>query len=143
MLDDKTHFRLSFPKTGDGNIMAPAQAIRSSVNDMLVYGSALLAAQKAELSGQKPPPGNPLREAVKQLSVHISKNSPSHLRENSYGLGMDRIQLPQFIAGVGCNSMFVREMPQLVTNAGGTLLLCAHGKSGLLHEHDRHASRLQ
>ncbi|KAK3375822.1 putative D-aminoacylase [Lasiosphaeria ovina] len=130
VLDDKSPFRLPFPKTGDANIMAPAQAVRSSVKDMLAYGSALLAAQKAELAGQKPPPGNPLRGTAKQLSGHISKGSNSPLRENSYGFGMDRVQLPQSIAGVGCNSMFVREMPRLVPRPGvpgGGLLLVHTG----------------
>jgi len=126
-LGHKSPFRLPFPKTQDGNIMAPAQAIRSSVKDMLVYRSALLAAQKAELAGQKPGPGNPLRGAAKQLSGHISKNANSTLRENSYGFGMDRIQLPQSIVEIGCNSMFVREMPQIVPGPealrGGLLLL--------------------
>ncbi|KAK3353876.1 putative D-aminoacylase [Lasiosphaeria hispida] len=126
-LDDGAPFPLPFPKTGDGNIMAPAQAVRSSVNDMLSYGSALLAAQKAELAGQQPTPQNPLRGAAKQLSGHISKNPPSPLRENSYGFGMDRIQLPQSLAGIGCNSMLVREMPQLVPGPesppGGLLLV--------------------
>ncbi|KAK4455293.1 putative D-aminoacylase [Podospora aff. communis PSN243] len=129
VLDDKTPFRLPFPKTHDGNFMAPAQAVRSSVNDMLAYGSALLAAQRLELAGEQPAPGNPLRGAAKQLSGHISKNPASPLRENSYALGMDRIQLPQSIAGIGCNGMFVREMPHLVpgSESGGSLLLVHTG----------------
>ena len=35
ILNDKTPYLLPFPKVQDGQIMAPAQAIRSSVNDML------------------------------------------------------------------------------------------------------------
>ena len=111
--------------------MGPAQAVRSSVNDMLAYGSALLAVQEAELVGQKPPPENPLQGAAKQLSDHISKNSgppSSLLQENAYGFGMDRIQLPQSLAGIGCNGMFVKEMPQLVPGPGSP-----HGGLSLVH----------
>ncbi|KAK3933595.1 beta-lactamase/transpeptidase-like protein [Diplogelasinospora grovesii] len=148
VLDNGEAFLLPFPKTGDGQIMAPAQAVRSSVNDMLKYGSALLEAQKAELAaGQTLPESNPLRGAATQLSAHITKTaqSPEFLLERTYGFGMERFQLPQAVDGVGCNSMFVKQMPKLVpgpNSKGGLLLVHTGSIAGyssmlaLLPEHD-------
>lgn len=146
VLDNKEPYLLPFPKTQDGQIMGPAQAVRSSVNDMLAYGSALLEAQAAELQGKKTPASNPLRGVANQLSGKISKSfeSPT-LLERSYGFGIDRFQLPQPLDGVGCNGMFVKKMPTLVPgpNSAGGLLLLHHGSVagyttmlGLLPEYD-------
>ncbi|KAF2791295.1 beta-lactamase/transpeptidase-like protein [Melanomma pulvis-pyrius CBS 109.77] len=100
ILDDKSAFLLPYPKVQEGTLMAPAQAVRSSTNDMLLYSSALMEAYKSNLPGTL---------------------------EATYGFGVYRFQLPQTIAGVGCNPMFVKSMPNIVPGPHGGLVLRHHG----------------
>lgn len=78
VLDDRTAFRVPYPKTQSGEIMAPAQAVRSSVKGMLAYSSAILSAQAQELGQKEAFPlsersqsaPNPLKNVAKMLSGH-------------------------------------------------------------------------
>lgn len=130
VLRDSSPFPLPFPRVQSGTIMAPAQAVRSTLNDMILYASALLGTYSAEKRGEK---GTTLKDVSKQWTAHIfkpsfhnGKSSPTS-SESSYGLGMSRVQLPGWMAGIGCNEQFVQKMPTLVPGPKGGLVLVHTG----------------
>lgn len=126
VLDDRTLHLLPFPRVQDGTIMAAAQAFHSTVNDMLKFAGSLLLAQKVELDDDAQGLAlNPLKNVAFQLSGHMPKGSS--LLEQTYGLAIDRFQLPQAIIGVGCNSMLVKTMPVIDPGPRGGLVLMHHG----------------
>jgi CubicO group peptidase (beta-lactamase class C family) len=107
-LDDGTFALLPRPKSQDGLIMCPAQGILSSVDDLLVYSSALMSAfQGITDSPQRPK----LKGVDTQLFGRIF--TAQTRRESSYALGFHRHQLPGAITATGANGMFVKQQPQL------------------------------
>lgn len=97
-LDDKSLYLLPPPPIQDDTIMTPAQGIQSSVNDLLKFSSALLAARKGD-------PESPLKNVPKQFSGHIFRGNP--FLDKSYGLGLMRTMLPGTIGG-GSNAMYTK-----------------------------------
>lgn len=128
-MDNASPHPMPFPPVHDGTIMAPAMGGRSSLDDLLIYASALLQAFRSEAgiekgdNDTKPPV---IRNALKQLSGHIFTTHT--LLEKSYAFGFYRTQLPNTVLGMGWNSIYVREMPTLVP-AGHAGPLLAHGGS--------------
>lgn len=128
VLDDHSAYTLPFPKSEDGQLMASAQAVRSTVDDLLKYMSALDSAYHSQLqSGECSTPGNPLRNVVKQLTGHTPRGSRSMLQKE-YCFGIYRNQLPNTFEGLGCNSMFVGQMPTMQSSNEASLVL-SHGGS--------------
>lgn len=73
VLDNYSAYALPFPRNEDGQLMVSAQAVRSTVDDLLKYMTALNNAYHSQLqSGKSSSPGNPLRNAVKQLTADFS-----------------------------------------------------------------------
>jgi CubicO group peptidase (beta-lactamase class C family) len=128
VLDDLSAYELPQPQSECGRIMAPAQAIRSSVGDLLKYAQALLNAYHSQLQDRNTSSSDsPLKNVVKQLTGHIGCGDPS-MQEKSYCLGLHRHQLPNTLEGMGCNTMFVEKMP-LLTPGNEARLLLSHGGS--------------
>lgn len=128
VLDDYSVYALPFPRSEDGQLMVSAQAVRSTVNDLLKYMTALNSAYHSQLqSGTSSTPGNPLRNVVKQLTGQISRGSRSMLQKE-YCLGFHRHQLSNNFEGLGCNSMFVDQMPTIQPGNEAGLVL-SHGGS--------------
>lgn len=85
-LDNASVFPLAEIQMEDGTIMAPAGAVRSTVNDMLKWSAALLSAYKDRLaSGQGSTTGSPLKQVPIQLTGHIPMMAPYYL-ERTYGM---------------------------------------------------------
>lgn len=120
-LDDGTFARLPRPKSQNGLIMCPAQGILSSVDDLLLYSSALMSA----FQGNTDPVERPRLKGVKtQLFGRIfTAQTP---RESSYALGFHRHQLPGAITATGANGMFVKQQPQLMPGVNGPRLVVSH-----------------
>lgn len=78
--------------------MHGAQAVQTSVNDLLKFSIALLASRKGNQQ-------SPLKNVPKQFSGHIFRGN--EFPDKSYGLGMMRTMLPGTIGG-GCNSMYAK-----------------------------------
>lgn len=128
ILDDLSAYELPMPKCEDATIMAAAQGIHSTVNDLLKYAHALIGTYHSQLQATDANPrSSPLRGVVKQFSAHTSRGSSS-LLQKAYCLGMHRHQLPNQLDGLGCNTMFVKKMP-LLTPGGDVRLLLSHGGS--------------
>lgn len=89
VLDDHSAYTLPFPRSEDGQLMASAQAVRSTVDDLLKYMSAL--------------------------------DSAYHC------FGIYRNQLPNTFEGLGCNSMFVGQMPTMKPGNEASLVLSQGG----------------
>lgn len=120
-LDDGTFALLPRPKSQDGLIMCPAQGILSSVDDLLVYSSALMSA----FQGNTDSPGRPKLKGVDtQLFGRIFTAQTQ--RESSYALGFHRHQLPAAITATGANGMFVKQQPQLMPGLEGSRLVVSH-----------------
>ncbi|OAA40499.1 Beta-lactamase/transpeptidase-like protein [Beauveria brongniartii RCEF 3172] len=128
ILDDISAYELPLPKSEDSTIMAAAQGIYSTGNDLLKYPQALTEAYHSQLqSTDAYPRSSPLRDVVKQSSAHTSRGSPS-LLQKAYCLGMHRHQLPNQLDRLGCNTMFVEKIP-LLAPGGDVRLLLSHGGS--------------
>lgn len=97
-LDDKSLYPLPSPPIQDDTIMNGAQAIQTSVDDLLKFSIALLASRKGDQQ-------SPLKNVPKQFSSHIFRGN--EYPDKSYGLGMMRTMLPGTIGG-GCNSMYTK-----------------------------------
>ncbi|KAI0398495.1 beta-lactamase/transpeptidase-like protein [Xylariaceae sp. FL0594] len=96
-------------------IMGPAGGIRSTVNDLLVFYRAFMAAARDEMDffssssssssfhpkedqQQSRASHNPIRLVLQQWHPHISlPSSPYTLRERSYAQGWFRAQLPSYL----------------------------------------------
>ncbi|KAI0193089.1 putative D-aminoacylase [Astrocystis sublimbata] len=128
VLDDLSAYQLPMPKCEDDTIFASAQGIQSTVSDLLKYSQALISAYHDQLeTAQTSSTQSPLKNVVKQFSAHTHRGSPS-MFEKAYCLGMHRHQLPNQFAGLGCNSMFVDQMPVLAPGDSASLVL-SHGGS--------------
>lgn len=126
-LDDRSSYELPQPAVRDGTILAAAQGLRSTAPDLIKWSTALLQAAKYEHAHDSQAcPDLPLRNASKQLSKHVEKKSGPW--EKSYVLEFYRKELPTQFAGLGCNSMFVEEMPTLASREGNSIVL-THGGS--------------
>lgn len=95
-LDDRSMYPLPPPPVQDDTIMAAAQGIQSSVNDLLKFSTALLAARKGDSA-------SPLKNTPKQFSGHVFRGNP--FLDKSYGLGLMRVMLPGTLGG-GANAMY-------------------------------------
>lgn len=122
-MDDASAHLMPIPPVHNDTIMAPAMGGQSSLNDLLRYSTALLAARRDESAGDK---SSVIRNAIMQLSGHI--NTGRGILEKSYAFGFYRTQLPNTLLGMGWNSLYVKTMPTLVprSHAGPVL---AHGGS--------------
>ena len=126
-LDDSSFHPLPLPKAQDGTIMNGAQGMRGTVNDLLIWCSALVATQKLELdSDAKFTKPSPLKNVATQMSAHIAMSTP-HYREVSYGLGWARTQLPGKLGSIGCNGMFVKRMPTIYPGKQQQLVIYHQG----------------
>ncbi|KAF6229941.1 hypothetical protein HO133_004278 [Letharia lupina] len=112
-LDNASFHPLPVPKACDGSIMNGAQGMRGTVNDLLKWCAALMEAQRGDLaSPAASADASPLRGIATQMSSHIAISMPQY-RETSYGLGWARTQLPGTLGSIGCNGMFVKQMPTI------------------------------
>lgn len=128
VLQDKSLYQLPEPRSQDGQIMGSAMGIQSTVNDLLSFSQALLNSFNSQLQIPQPNTSNSLlKDVVKQFAGHTTRGSPSALQK-AYGLGIHRHQLPNAFDGLGCNSMFVKEMPS-IQPGNGTRLVLSHGGS--------------
>ncbi len=123
ILDDLSPYALPMPASEDGKLMAPAQAIQSTVDDLLKYAYSLITTYRDELEPDNQTRSeHPPKNVVKQLTAHNQRGSPSMLQK-AYCLGMHRHQLPNKFDGLGCNSQFVKEMPTLRPGGDARLIL--------------------
>ncbi|KAL8726524.1 MAG: hypothetical protein Q9166_006656 [cf. Caloplaca sp. 2 TL-2023] len=129
-MDDASPYLMLQPPVSDETIMGPAMGGSSTASDLLRFAMALLESQRYESAsgaskGDKEPV---LKGGQMHLAGHIF-TAPSML-EKSYAFGFYRSQLPNTILGMGWNSLYVKQMPQLVP---GSVSLCgpviAHGGS--------------
>lgn len=128
VLDDLSAYELPMPKCEDGTIMVSAQGIQSTVGDLLKYSQALMSAYHSQLNNKSTSSqGSPLKHVANQLSAHTQRGSPS-IFQKAYCLGMHRYQLPNPFDGLGCNTMFVNQMPVLIPGSDARLVL-SHGGS--------------
>lgn len=126
-LDDKSSYELPQPAVRDGTILTAAQGLRSTAPDLIKWGTALLQAAKYEQTHDSQTcPDLPLRHASKQLSKHVERKPGTW--EKSYALGFYRNELPTQFEGLGCNSMFVEQMPTIAPKEGNPVVL-THGGS--------------
>ncbi|KGO74321.1 Peptidase S12, Pab87-related, C-terminal [Penicillium italicum] len=118
-LDDKSMYLLPPPPIQDDTVMVAAQGIQSSVNDLLKFSNALLAARKGNVE-------SPLKNTEKQFAGHIFRDAP--FLDKSYGLGLMRATLPGSIGG-GSSGMYA-DLPIITpgTNSN-TRLVTFHGGS--------------
>ncbi|KAI0465878.1 putative D-aminoacylase [Xylaria cf. heliscus] len=127
VLDDLSAYQLPMPKSEDDTILGSVLGIQSTVSDLLTYSQGLIMAYHDQLeSGKTASPTSPLKNVVKQLSAHTRRGSPS-MFQKAYCLGMYRHQLPNPFDGLGCNTMFVNQMPVLVPGKDASLVLSHAG----------------
>ncbi|KAK4452747.1 putative D-aminoacylase [Podospora aff. communis PSN243] len=126
-LDDGSFFELPQPHIWDGTVHAAAQAVRTSVNDILKYANSLIQAFKSEDEGKMNESESPLKLVHHQLLSHMSRSKPPRPAKG-YGLGFQFITLPS-VLGFGCNSSYCKPMPTLTAAGGRSVVVRGHGGS--------------
>ncbi|CAI4215943.1 unnamed protein product [Parascedosporium putredinis] len=112
------------PTIGAGIFTEGGSGVLSTIDDMLaLYKTYLDAINDQFRSGTKSTPGNPFVECATLVAAHNRLPAKSILREQSYGCGWIRCQLPGPLGMIGMNNDFV-EMPHVLE--GGPSHLCLY-----------------
>ncbi|KAL8676288.1 MAG: hypothetical protein Q9186_007182 [Xanthomendoza sp. 1 TL-2023] len=116
----------------DSSIMGPAGGVCTSINELLVYYTALMkASHQPEFDNKSNVASNPFGDVQTILSPHAVLTPPPFglFTETTYALGLARGQLPGKVEVISDNTALVKEMPligkgtapQLVLYHSGTL----------------------
>ncbi|GAB1217057.1 hypothetical protein ATERTT37_006279 [Aspergillus terreus] len=107
IMDDKTPVGVPDMAPLDGDLMSSAGGVRSSVNDMLAWGNALLSTYRTN--------DRQLRGIEPILSGHafINKSIGS---DELYAMGFAKVTTPTQFGKIGFNPSLVEEMPVLGDN---------------------------
>lgn len=126
ILDNKTPVRVADMQLTDGNLMASAGGVRSSVKDMLKWGHALLSVFR---DGDE----TPLKGLDTVLSGHsfINKRASS---DELYALGFAKVTTPVQFGKIGFNPGLVDTMPTLGSKAKPELVFY-HSGGGTGYNH--------
>lgn len=111
IMDDKTPVGVPDMALLDGDLMSSAGGVRSSVNDMLAWGNALLSTYRTN--------DRQLRGIEPILSGHafINKSIGS---DELYAMGFAKVTTPTQFGKIGFNPSLVEEMPVLGDNFNPT-----------------------
>lgn len=125
MLEDRSPVRVPEPTIGAGIFTEGGSGVLSTIDDMLVLYRKYLEAIKDQLqSGKTTTPGNPFVRCTTLVAPHnFLPAKSSILREQSYGCGWIRCQLPGPLGMIGMNNDF-GEMSHVLE--GGPSHLCLY-----------------
>ena len=125
VLDSTETVEIERPPAQDGTLMAPANGVRSCVNDLLKFYSAVMAAWEAEMCGPRAKDQHIVRNVGRLFQGRVPLTEGSRL-ERAYATGFVRTQLPSPLGAVGYNGVFV-PMPDVCRGSESRLVLYHQG----------------
>ena len=124
VLEDYSLCRVPGPRVGTGSLLEGAAGIKSTINDLLHLYQAFLEAVKDQLTQDSTSTkGSPFKQCPTLIRGHSFLDGAS-LRENSYGLGWIRSQLPGVVGTQGINARLQMKLP--VIGKGGPSRFCLY-----------------
>ncbi|KAK4237964.1 beta-lactamase/transpeptidase-like protein [Achaetomium macrosporum] len=131
VLSDISPFEIPHPQLGPGSVMEAAGGIKSTLADLSRFYVAFLSAVMDEFGQARDgrtthPIPPPIFRNCRELVTHRSTIPPATLREQGYGMGWARAQLPGPIGRVGFNPG-IAEPPDIAKGAPSTLVLYHNG----------------
>lgn len=125
-MEDGTFAEIPPPAVFDGSAIATAGGVKSSATDMLKYYSALLRSRELEFFGNEDKEATTIKQASYLTSARTLL-SPRLMLEQSYGLGLARVQLPGSFGAIGLNPGLLEEMPTIGKGAASKLVIYHQG----------------
>lgn len=127
VLEDQSLCRVPGPRVGTGSLLEGAAGIKSTVNDLLHLYRAFLEAVKDQVQhGSTSTEGSPFKQCPTLIRGHSFLDGAS-LRENAYGLGWIRCQLPGVIGKQGINARLQMDLPVIGKGAASRFCLYHEG----------------
>ena len=127
VLEDHSLCRVPGPRVGTGSLLEGAAGIKSTVNDLLRLYYAFLRAVKDQLQqGSTSTKGSPFKQCPTLIRGHSFLDGAS-LRENAYGLGWIRSQLPGVVGMQGINARLQMNLPVIGKGAPSRFCLYHEG----------------
>ncbi len=127
VLEDHSLCRVPGPRVGTGSLLEGAAGIKSTVNDLLRLYRAFLEAVKHQIQqGSTSTAGSPFKQCPTLIKGHSFLDGPS-LRENAYGLGWIRCQLPGVVGKQGINARLQMDLPVIGKGAPSRFCLYHEG----------------
>lgn len=129
VLQDRSPYPIPLLQISENTMMAASGSIRSSIADLLRFYAAFLHAAKDQFSNARTTtPGSPLAQISQILQPHVSMSITS-LREQTYGLGWARAELPGTLGLLGANNGLVASMPEVLSK--GPSRLCVYHEGSM------------
>ncbi|CAF9904097.1 MAG: hypothetical protein ALECFALPRED_004843 [Alectoria fallacina] len=127
VLEDHSFCRVPGPRVGTGSLLEGAAGIKSTVNDLLhLYRAFLEAVEDQTQQGTTSTDGSPFKQCPTLIRGHSFLDGAS-LRENAYGLGWIRCQLPGVVGKQGINARLQMDLPVIGKGAPSRFCLYHEG----------------
>lgn len=127
VLEDHSLCRVPGPRVGTGSLLEGAAGIKSTVNDLLhLYRAFLEAVRDQTQQGSTSTEGSPFKQCPTLIRGHSFLDGAS-LRENAYGLGWIRCQLPGVVGKQGINARLQLDLPVIGKGAPSRFCLYHEG----------------
>ncbi|MCJ1281120.1 hypothetical protein MMC26_000438 [Xylographa opegraphella] len=111
VLEDRSFWPVPGPKVGTGTLMEGAAGIKSTVNDLLIlYKAFIEACNDQRKKNTTSTDGSPFRQCNTLVLGHNFLGG-TYLREQSYGLGWVRCQLPGPLGRQAINARLEIDLP--------------------------------
>lgn len=127
ILQDHSFCRVPGPRVGTGSLLEGAAGIKSTINDLLHLYQAFLEAVKDQIQqSSTSTEDSPFKQCPTLIRGHSFLDGAS-LRENAYGLGWIRCQLPGVVGKQGINARLQMDLPVIGKQAPSLLCLYHEG----------------
>ena len=127
VLENQSLCRVPGPKVGTGSLLEGAAGVKSTINDLLHLYRAFLEAVNDQIQhGSTSTKGSPFKQCTTLIKGHSFFDGAS-LRENAYGLGWIRCQLPGVVGKQGINARLRMDLPVIGKEAPSRFCLYHEG----------------
>ncbi len=127
VLKDRSLCEVQGPKVGTGSLLEGAAGVKSTINDLLHLYRAFLEAVNDQIqNGSTCTENSPFKQCTTLIRGHSFLDGVS-LREDAYGLGWIRCQLPGVVGKQGINARLQMDLPVIGKEAPSRLCLYHEG----------------
>lgn len=127
VLENRSLCRVPGPRVGTGSLLEGAAGVKSTVNDLLhLYRGFFEAVNDQTQRGSASTKGSPFKQCTALIRGHSFLDGAS-LRENAYGLGWIRCQLPGVVGKQGINARLRMDLPVIGQGAPSRFCLYHEG----------------
>jgi CubicO group peptidase (beta-lactamase class C family) len=126
VLDDLTSIEIPPPQLGKGTLMEAAGGVKSSMEDLLVFYKALLKAIQDQFANSSDETPGSIFKQCRAIIANHARFPGSALREQGYGAGFARSQLPGQLGRISLNPL-IGDEPIVGKGATSKLVIYHHG----------------